>query len=67
MSKYKKRPKKIFYMAVTPDKYELPLHCPLTADEMAEKYNVKKNTIYSCVCRDKKGTRSGRKFVRVTL
>lgn len=61
------RTRKVFYMAVAPDKYELPIYVAETVEELAEMYHVSKSTIFSCVCRDKKGDRSGRKFVKVVL
>ena len=62
-----KRTRRVFYMAVTPDKYELPLFFPETIEELCERYGVSKNTIYSSVCKNKSGVRLGRKFVRVEL
>ena len=62
-----KRTRYVFYMAVTPDKYELPLCIPLTSMELARKYNISENTLFCAVSKNKSGTRSGRKFVRVEL
>lgn len=54
-------------MAVTPDKFELPLCSPLTAREIARKYNISENTLFHSVSMNKNGKRSGRKFVRVEI
>jgi len=57
--------KKYFYMAVTPDEYELPLFIADTADEMAERYGLKKHTIFNSICGNKKGVKLGARFVKV--
>ena len=61
------RTRTTFYMAVTPDKYELPIYVADTIEELASRYNVSKNLIYSCVSKNKSGERSGRKFVKVKI
>ena len=63
----KTRTRYVFYMTVTPDKYELPLCSPLTVEEIARKYKISANTLFHSVSQNKSGERSGRKFVRVEL
>lgn len=55
------------YMAVTPDKYELPLAVCDTAKELGELFGVGKNTVQSAISNNLSGKNKGRKFVRVEL
>lgn len=45
---------KVIWMAVTPDKYELPVAVADSAIELGKKLGVSKNTIYSCISHAKK-------------
>ena len=65
----KKQVLKSFIMVVSPDEYELPYDIG-TIDEIAEKLNIKKNTIYKSIDRLKKGEVTNNKhykFVWVKL
>ena len=55
------------YMAVTPDKLELPLFVAGNARELANKYGVTENTVYSSIARGESGKQRGMKFVRVKI
>lgn len=61
------RKRTVFYMAVTADKYELPIYISETIEELAEMFNVSKNNIYSSISKGKSGKNTGRKFVKVKL
>lgn len=67
MARKKYDTRKVQYMAVTPDEYELPLYVPDTIEELAERYGISPNTIYTSISHDRSGTRQGHKFVRVKL
>ena len=54
-------------MAVTPDKYELPIYICDTGEELAQKLNISRNTVFSSITRSENGTRTGRKIVRVKI
>lgn len=45
---------KFIWMAVTPDKYELPVAVADTARELGNTLGVKENTIHSCISNAKK-------------
>lgn len=64
MSKYVKK-KHVYYMAVTPDKYELPIYVAETAQEMADVMGIKKNSVFSIVCHKRGGVHSGYKLIRI--
>lgn len=51
--------KKMIYMAVTPDKYELPL-CVGTCEEVAAYAGITVNNLQSQISKTKKGKCSGR-------
>ncbi|MBM7836463.1 hypothetical protein [Clostridium sardiniense] len=53
------------YMAVTPDKYELPVKITETAKQMGDWLGVSENSIYISVCSELSGKRNGFKIVRV--
>ena len=55
------------WMAVTADKYELPLVVCDTARELAEKCGVSKETVKTAAYRGRNGKRSDRKYVRVIV
>ena len=55
------------YMAVTPDKYELPIAVESTVFDLAEMYSTTPATILTSISRNKSGKRRGAKFVRVEV
>lgn len=55
----------MLYMAVTTDKYELPLYVADNAKELAEWAGVSENSIYVCVSLGRTGKTRGCKFVKV--
>ena len=55
------------FLAVTPDEYELPLYVADSIDELSEKYNQSKDSIYSLISRPPKTSHLGRKYVRVKV
>ena len=54
-------------MAVTPDKYELPLIVCDTATELAKILGIAPETIYSSISKNSSGTTTGRKLVKVEV
>lgn len=58
---------KYLWLAVTADKYELPLAVCDTARELGEIYGIKKSSVMSMVARGRNGKSSGRKFVKVKI
>lgn len=61
------RTRTVFYMAVTPDEFELPIYIAETVEELAEMFGISKNNIYSSISKNKSGTTTGRKFVKVKI
>lgn len=61
----KHRRRKVIYMAVETDKYELPVYIAETIDELSARYKVSQSTIKSSISLGKNGTKTGRKFVSV--
>lgn len=57
----------VAYMAVTADEYELPLVVTDTVIELAEKLNLKPQSVSSSICRNLSGRKVGYKIVRVKL
>lgn len=55
------------YMAVTPDKLELPLFVAGSARELANKYGVAENAVYSSITRGESGKQRGAKFIKVKM
>lgn len=55
------------YMAVTPDKYELPLAVADTVLELAQTVNRSASVIYSSITKNTSGKTKGMKFVKVEL
>ena len=53
------------YMAVTSDKYELPIYVGSTAKELAEHFGVSINNVYSSISHKSTGRYRGYKFVKV--
>lgn len=59
--------KEKLYMVVTSDKYELPIDFSTSVGELAKKYNVTCNSIYSCVSKKRNGKNNGFKFIKVYI
>lgn len=57
--------KRVLWMAVSPDIFELPLAVEETADKLAKKMKTTKNNIVSKKCRGNNGTICGYKVVTV--
>lgn len=57
--------KRKLYLAVTPDKYELPLCVEDNPIELARKFNTTKNSMLSQISHGTSGKLQGYKFVRV--
>lgn len=55
------------YMAVTTDKYELPIAVADTVKELSELTGTSTNAISSAICKKKSGRLSGKKFIRVEI
>lgn len=55
------------YMAVTPDKLELPLAVGNTATELAKILKIKEDTIYTGISRNHSGKTIGMKFIKVDI
>lgn len=55
------------YMAVTSDKYELPIYVGSTARELAEHFGVSINNVYSSISHKSTGRYRGYKFVKVKV
>lgn len=55
------------YMAVTPDKLELPLAVGNTATELAKTLKIKEDTIFTGISRNYSGKIIGMKFVKVDV
>lgn len=56
------------YMAVMPDKYELPLFVTPYLDEMAHVFRKKKSVISSSICHERQGSKKGGvKFIVVEV
>jgi hypothetical protein len=55
------------YMAVTPDRYELPLAVCLNADELGRCFGIKGRTVLQQICRKDNGTMRGAKFIRIEV
>lgn len=62
--KYAKKQKEFLYLAVTNDKYELPIAVADSASELAKMLGLSVYTIYTGVCR---GAKNVRKIVKVEL
>lgn len=55
------------YLAVTPDRYELPLAVCLSADELGRIFGVKGHTVLANLCRKESGIKRGAKFIRIEV
>lgn len=62
--KYAKKQKEFLYLAVTNDKYELPIAVADSASELAKMLGLSVYTIYTGVCREAKNVR---KIVKVEV
>lgn len=56
---------KKYYLAVTPDEYELPLCVAETAQELADKMGIKRESILSNISRNRTGSHCGCKYLRI--
>ena len=56
--------KQILYMAVTPDKYELPLCVSDNLKELADRFNTTTDNISSAICHDASGKRRALSLLR---
>lgn len=64
----RRRIKNRLYMAVTPDKYELPLFVTPYLDEIADKFGKSKVVVASSICHNRQGSKKGGvKFVAVEV
>lgn len=54
-----------FYMAVTADRYELPLYITDTIRDLADNYNISASGVSAAIKNMENGSRRGIKFVRV--
>lgn len=61
----KKKTIRYFWMAVTPDKYEFPLHIEHTAQALADRMELTVGAVYAMEHLKKDGSLSGRKVVKV--
>ena len=55
------------YMAVTPDKLELPIAIGDTAKKLAKTLKIKEDTIYTNISRNYSGKIIGMKFIKVNI
>lgn len=55
------------YLAVTADKYELPLGVYDSLAVMAREWGVSRETVRSAIRRNQDGRHTGRKFIRVEV
>ena len=55
------------YIAVTKDKYELPVAVADTAPELARMLGVETNTIYSCISHMKAGQQKSSKYYKIDI
>lgn len=55
------------YMAVTPDKYELPIAVETTLEDLGELFGTSTNSIASAIAKNRSGKRKGVKFLRIEV
>ncbi len=55
------------YMAVTPDRYELPLAVCRSADELGQAFGITGHTVMVSLCRKDDGRKRGAKFLRIEV
>lgn len=53
------------YMAVTPDKYELPVHLTNSAKQMADWLGVSTNAVFVSISNGLSGKSNGYKIIKV--
>lgn len=58
---------KYLWLAVTPDRYELPLAVCDTSQELGMLFGISGVTVKRCIDQNADGSRSGRKFVKVRI
>lgn len=63
----RKKKVEVIYMAVTPDKYELPIYVSDDLSEIADHFNITKNNLKSSISHNRSGLTTGRKFIRVKV
>lgn len=56
-----------YFMAVTPDKYELPLYVAESVRELAIVFKTSENAISSSIGHGLNGKKQGHKFIRVDI
>lgn len=56
---------KYYWMAVTADKYELPLAVAESSFSLAKMLGVHKGTVLACEARGRSGKNTGRKIIKV--
>lgn len=56
-----------YWMAVTADKYELPIAVELSSEALAKVFGVTGSTIRACAIRGRSGRNTGRRIVRVPI
>ncbi|MDP4117634.1 MAG: hypothetical protein Q8873_00375 [Bacillota bacterium] len=56
--------KKKIYMAVTADKYELPLFIADHLNDLAKEFHTTRNSVITCICNKTNGRKSGVKFLK---
>lgn len=56
---------KYYWLAVTADKYELPLAVADTAKELGKMVGLSRNTIETCAYRGISGSQKGRRYIKV--
>jgi hypothetical protein len=59
--------KDTLYMAVTMDKYELPVYIEKSAVLLAKKLGISRNSVYSCISYGNSGKYLGLKIIRLKL
>jgi len=60
-------PKKCLWLAVTPDKYELPLLVEETAKELAIKLGMNTCAVQTAVAMNRSGVKTGRKLIKIEV
>lgn len=56
---------KYLWLAVTPDKYELPLCVEETSGKLAKRLGIKPDSVISAAHKNRSGKTTGRKIVKV--
>jgi hypothetical protein len=58
---------KYLWLAVTADKYELPIIVEESAKQLADKLGITSSTVIASVSRNNTGKNAGRKIVKVNI